>query len=61
LRIGDASPEPLTVEQIEAREHGRGLSLVRELVREWQGNLKVHREEAPFTKSITATFPQQGR
>jgi hypothetical protein len=61
LRIGDASPEPLSVEQIEARERGRGLSLVRELVREWQGTLKVHREEAPFAKSIAVTFPQQGR
>ena len=59
LDVGDSSPQSLSLEQIEARESGRGLSLVRDLCREWQGHLQVSAEAAPWRKSVSACFPVQ--
>ena len=57
LFVGDSSPAPLTLEAIEARESGRGLAIVRDLVRQWRGHLVVRPEPAPFTKQVGACFP----
>jgi tetratricopeptide (TPR) repeat protein len=57
LFVGDAAPEPLSLETIEARESGRGLAIVRDLVRQWRGNLVVRAEPAPLTKLVGASFP----
>ncbi|HZL16609.1 MAG TPA: ATP-binding protein, partial [Polyangia bacterium] len=57
LFVGDAAPEPLSLETIEARESGRGLAIVRDLVRQWRGNLVVRPESAPLTKLVGASFP----
>ena len=46
LALGDSAPAPLTLETIEARESGRGLAIVRDLVREWRGHLVVRAETA---------------
>ena len=60
LHVADSSPQPLTLEMIAARESGRGLSLVRDLVREWQGHLRIAAEEAPLCKSVVLCFPREG-
>ena len=39
------------------RESGRGLALVRDLTREWQGHVIVRAEEPPWTKAVGACFP----
>ena len=57
LDVGDSSPEALSLEQIESRESGRGLSLVRDAVRDWQGHLALRAERPPFHKSVSACFP----
>ena len=57
LDVGDSSPEALSLEQIESRESGRGLSLVRDAVRDWQGHLALRAERPPFHKSVSASFP----
>ncbi|HVZ75517.1 MAG TPA: tetratricopeptide repeat protein [Polyangia bacterium] len=57
LDIGDSASAALTLEAIEARESGRGLAIVRDLVRQWRGHLVVHPEPAPFTKVVGACFP----
>jgi tetratricopeptide (TPR) repeat protein len=57
LALGDSAPAPLTLETIEARESGRGLAIVRDLVREWRGHLVVRPETVPFTKAVGACFP----
>jgi signal transduction histidine kinase len=57
LFVGDSSPAPLTLEAIEARESGRGLAIVRDLVRQWRGHLVVRAEPAPFSKQVGACFP----
>jgi signal transduction histidine kinase len=57
LDVGDSAPEGLSLEQIEARESGRGLSLVRDAVRDWQGHLTIRAESPPFHKSVSACFP----
>jgi tetratricopeptide (TPR) repeat protein len=57
LALGDSAPAPLTLETIEARESGRGLAIVRDLVREWRGHLVVRAETVPFTKAVGACFP----
>ena len=57
LALGDSAPAPLTLEIIEARESGRGLAIVRDLVREWRGHLVVRPEAVPFTKVVGACFP----
>ena len=45
------------MEAIEARESGRGLAIVRDLVRAWRGHMVVRPESAPFTKLVGASFP----
>jgi signal transduction histidine kinase len=57
LFVGDAAPEPLSLEAIEARESGRGLAIVRDLVRQWRGHLVVRPEPAPLVKLVGACFP----
>jgi tetratricopeptide (TPR) repeat protein len=57
LFVGDSAAAPLTLEAIEARESGRGLAIVRDLVRQWRGHLVVRAEPAPFTKQVGACFP----
>ncbi len=60
LHIADSSPLPLTLEAIAAREGGRGLALVRDLVREWQGHVRIAQEAAPLCKSVILCFPRDG-
>jgi hypothetical protein len=57
LLVGDSAAAPLTLETIEARESGRGLAIVRDLVRQWRGHLVVRAEPAPFSKQVGACFP----
>jgi tetratricopeptide (TPR) repeat protein len=57
LSLGDSATSPLTLETIEARESGRGLAIVRDLVREWRGHMVVRPEAVPFTKVVGASFP----
>jgi tetratricopeptide (TPR) repeat protein len=57
LYVGDSAPSTLTLEAVEAREGGRGLAIVRDLVRQWRGHLVIRAEAAPFTKVVGACFP----
>jgi tetratricopeptide (TPR) repeat protein len=57
LLVGDSAPAALTLESIEARESGRGLAIVRDLVRAWRGHLVVRPEPAPLVKLVGASFP----
>jgi len=57
LALGDSAASPLTLETIEARESGRGLAIVRDLVRQWRGHMVVRPDDMPFTKVIGACFP----
>jgi hypothetical protein len=57
LALGDSAAGALTLESIEARESGRGLAIVRDLVREWRGHLVVRPDALPFTKVVGACFP----
>ncbi len=57
LFVGDAAAAPLSLEAIETRESGRGLAIVRDLVRQWRGQLVVRPEPAPLTKLVGACFP----
>jgi tetratricopeptide (TPR) repeat protein len=57
LYVGDSGPATLSLEAVEARESGRGLAIVRDLVRQWRGHLVVRAEAAPFTKVVGACFP----
>ena len=54
---GDSAPAALTLESIEARESGRGLAIVRDLVRAWRGHLVVRPEVVPLAKVVGASFP----
>ncbi|HSZ83735.1 MAG TPA: tetratricopeptide repeat protein [Polyangia bacterium] len=57
LLVGDSAASALTLAAIEDRESGRGLAIVRDLVRQWRGHLVVRAEGAPFTKVVGACFP----
>jgi tetratricopeptide (TPR) repeat protein len=57
LLVGDSAPAALTMESIEVRESGRGLAIVRDLVRAWRGHLVVRPEPAPLVKLVGASFP----
>jgi signal transduction histidine kinase len=57
LLVGDAAPGTLTLEAIEARESGRGLAIVRDLVRTWSGHLVIRDEPSPYRKVVGACFP----
>ena len=57
LLVGDSAPAGLTLESIEVRESGRGLAIVRDLVRAWRGHLVVRPEAAPLVKLVGASFP----
>jgi tetratricopeptide (TPR) repeat protein len=57
LFVGDSAPATLTLEAIESRESGRGLAIVRDLVRAWRGHLVVRAEPAPLAKLVGASFP----
>ncbi len=57
LYVGDSAPAGLTVETIETRESGRGLGIVRDLVRSWRGQLVIRPEAAPLSKLVGACFP----
>jgi signal transduction histidine kinase len=57
LLVGDSAQNSVSLEAIEQRESGRGLALVRDLTREWQGHLIVRPEEPPWKKAVGACFP----
>ncbi|HET6148651.1 MAG TPA: tetratricopeptide repeat protein [Polyangia bacterium] len=57
LLVGDSAAAELTLEAIEARESGRGLAIVRDLVRQWRGHMLVRPESPPFHKQVGACFP----
>jgi signal transduction histidine kinase len=57
LLVGDSAENTVSLESIEQRESGRGLALVRDLTREWQGHLIVRPEEPPWKKAVGACFP----
>ncbi len=57
LLVGDSAASTLTLAAIEDRDGGRGLAIVRDLVRQWRGHLVVRAEAAPFTKVVGACFP----
>jgi Flp pilus assembly protein TadD len=57
LLVGDSAAASLTLEAIEGRESGRGLAIVRDLVRQWRGHVVIRAEAPPFTKVIGACFP----
>jgi signal transduction histidine kinase len=57
LLVGDSAAAELTLEAIEARESGRGLAIVRDLVRQWRGHMLVRPESPPFRKQVGACFP----
>jgi signal transduction histidine kinase len=57
LALGDSAAASLTLESIEARESGRGLAIVRDLVRQWRGHMVVKPDSGPFTKAVGACFP----
>jgi hypothetical protein len=57
LLVGDSAQGGVSLESIERRESGRGLALVRDLTREWQGHLVVRGEEPPWKKAVGACFP----
>jgi signal transduction histidine kinase len=57
LALGDSAAASLTLETIEARESGRGLAIVRDLVRQWRGHLVVRPDAVPFAKTVGACFP----
>jgi tetratricopeptide (TPR) repeat protein len=57
LFVGDSASTILTLEQIDARESGRGLAIVRDLVRQWRGHLVIRADAAPFAKVVGACFP----
>jgi signal transduction histidine kinase len=57
LALGDSAAASLTLEAIEARESGRGLAIVRDIVREWRGHMVVRQDALPFTKIVGACFP----
>jgi tetratricopeptide (TPR) repeat protein len=57
LLVGDSSEHSLSLDAIERRESGRGLGLVRDLTREWQGHVVVRPEEPPWKKAVGACFP----
>ena len=57
LLVGDSSAHTVSLDAIEQRESGRGLSLVRDLAREWQGHVVVRAEEPPWKKAVGACVP----
>ena len=57
LLVGDSSAHAISLDAIEQRESGRGLALVRDLTREWQGHVIVRAEEPPWRKAVGACFP----
>jgi Flp pilus assembly protein TadD len=57
LLVGDSAENTVSLESIEQRESGRGLALVRDLTREWQGHIVVRAEEPPWKKAVGACFP----
>ncbi len=57
LLVGDSSEHGISLDAIERRESGRGLGLVRDLTREWQGHVVVRPEEPPWRKAVGACFP----
>ena len=57
LLVGDSADHGITIDAIEQRESGRGLGIVRDLTREWQGHVVVRPEEPPWKKAVGACFP----
>jgi signal transduction histidine kinase len=57
LLVGDSAPGDITLEEIESRESGRGLAIVRDLTREWAGHVVVRSEQPPLRKAVGACFP----
>jgi tetratricopeptide (TPR) repeat protein len=57
LLVGDSAAATLTLEAVEGRESGRGLAIVRDLVRKWRGHVVIRDEPPPFAKVVGACFP----
>ncbi|MBN1606833.1 MAG: hypothetical protein JW940_09370 [Polyangiaceae bacterium] len=58
LQVGDNSPLELSLETIESRETGRGLAVLRDLTRHYQGQIMIHPAEAPYCKYVGVRFAQ---
>ncbi len=58
LQVSDNAPDTLTNERIERQDPRRGLGIVRETVRNWNGILVVQTESEPYCKAVGAQFPQ---
>jgi signal transduction histidine kinase len=58
LQVGDNSPAELSLEAIESRETGRGLAVLRDLTRHYQGQVVIHAAEAPYCKYVGVRFAQ---
>ena len=56
LLVGDSAPAALTLEAIEVRESGRGLAIVRDLVRAWRGHLVCAPRRLRSSKLVGACF-----
>jgi signal transduction histidine kinase len=58
LQVSDNAPQVLSAQSIEKQDPGRGLGIVRETVRAWNGILVLQTESEPYTKAVGAQFPQ---
>jgi tetratricopeptide (TPR) repeat protein len=56
LQIGDNAEAAFTELDVESRPADRGLGIVRETVREWNGRVVVLPEPAPYRKSVGVEF-----
>jgi signal transduction histidine kinase len=57
LQVGDSAAQELRLEDFEARESGRGLAIVRDLVRAWRGHVVIRPAAAPLRKVVGVCFP----
>jgi tetratricopeptide (TPR) repeat protein len=58
LQVGDNSTVELSLEAIESRDTGRGLAVLRDLTRHYQGQIVIRPAEAPYCKYVGVGFAQ---
>jgi tetratricopeptide (TPR) repeat protein len=58
LQIADNAPGELTEETVESQDPGRGLGIVRDTARDWNGQLVILPEGEPYRKSVGVQFAQ---
>ncbi len=58
LQIADNASLPFSRETVENQDTGRGLGIVRETTRAWNGSLLVDNEGAPYRKTVGVQFTQ---